>query len=85
MIEKTNFTGPVNLGNPNEIKVLDLAKAVLKLIKSKSKIILKPLPQDDPMQRCPDINQAKKELDWEPKIDLKMGLKKTIEYSKLWM
>ena len=74
------FTGPVNLGNPSEFSILELAEAVKKLTKSKSKIIFKPLPKDDPMQRKPDIALAKKKLKWEPSVPLEKGLKKTIAY-----
>jgi dTDP-glucose 4,6-dehydratase len=71
---------PVNLGNPREFTVLALAKLVLKLTKSKSKIVFRPLPQDDPKQRKPDISRAKKMLCWEPKIELEDGLKETIDW-----
>jgi len=74
------FTGPVNIGNPAEISVLELAQTVIELTGSKSKLIFKPLPQDDPRQRQPDINLAKSQLDWYPKVDLINGLKKTIAY-----
>jgi UDP-glucuronate decarboxylase len=75
------FIGPVNLGNPVEFTIKELAETILKSIpESKSKIVFRDLPQDDPKQRKPDINLAKKELDWEPKIPLEEGLKKTIEY-----
>ncbi len=80
MMEKDNFIGPVNLGNPDEFTVKELAEKVIKLTKTKSKIIYKPLPQDDPKQRKPDITLAKTELGWEPKIKLEEGLNKTIEY-----
>ena len=76
------FAGPVNLGNPIEISILELAKKVIKLTGSKSKIIFKPLPADDPKQRQPDITLAKEKLNWEPKISLEDGLIKTIEYFK---
>jgi len=82
MKTENNFTGPVNIGNPNEFTILDLAKNVIKLTNSKSKIIYKPLPEDDPMQRQPDISMAKEKLDWEPKIQLIEGLTKTIDYFK---
>ncbi|MEW6408347.1 MAG: NAD-dependent epimerase/dehydratase family protein [Patescibacteria group bacterium] len=75
-------TGPVNLGNPGEFTILELAKLVIKLTGSKSKIVYKPLPQDDPKQRRPDITLAKKVLGWKPTIPLKEGLKKTIPYFK---
>lgn len=75
--------GPVNIGNPKEFTILELADKVIKLTHSKSKIVFNPLPQDDPMQRKPDISFAKKELGgWEPKINLDEGLKITTEYFK---
>ena len=80
MNSKKSFTGPVNLGNPGEFTMLELAKKVIKLTGSKSKIVYKPLPQDDPTQRKPVIDLAKKELKWKPTISLDEGLKKTIEY-----
>lgn len=80
MDSRDAFTGPVNLGNPGEFTVLELAKKILDLTGSKSKIIYKPLPQDDPTQRKPMIELAKQELKWEPKIVLEEGLKKTIRY-----
>lgn len=75
-----DFTGPVNIGNPDEFTILELAKTVIELTNSKSKLIFLPLPEDDPLQRQPDITLAKKILKWEPKIQLKTGLNKTIEY-----
>ena len=75
-----DFIGPVNIGNPGEFTILELAQKVIDLTGSKSKIIFKPLPSDDPMQRKPDISLAKEKLNWEPKIHLEDGLKKTIEY-----
>ena len=80
MATREDFTGPVNIGNPNEFTILQLAEHVIELTNSKSKIIRMPLPPDDPTQRQPNISLAKKELDWEPKIQLKEGLLKTIEY-----
>lgn len=80
MMKKDGFVGPVNLGNPKEFTIHELAEKVIKLTGTKSKIIFKPLPQDDPTQRQPDITLAKKQLKWEPKIQLEEGLKKTIEY-----
>ena len=77
-----SFTGPVNLGNPVEIPVHELADRIIRLTGSKSKLIYLPLPDDDPKQRKPDISLAKKELGWQPVIDLETGLKKTIEYFK---
>jgi len=79
------FTGPVNLGNPSEFSILELAQMILKLTKSKSKIVFKPLPQDDPKQRQPDITLAKSRLNWEPKVPLQEGLIKTIEYFKAFL
>lgn len=75
-----DFCGPVNLGNPGEFTIRQLAEMVIEMTGSKSKIIYLPLPQDDPTQRKPDISLAKKMLDWEPAICLKDGLRKTIEY-----
>lgn len=75
-----NFIGPVNIGNPNEFSMLELAKEVVELTNSKSPLVFKPLPADDPTQRQPDISLAKKELDWEPKVQLREGLVKTINY-----
>jgi len=76
------FTGPVNLGNPNEISILDVARLIIELTGSKSEIIFKSLPADDPVQRKPDISLAKEQLGWNPKIDFKEGLEKTIHYFK---
>ncbi len=75
-----DLTGPVNLGNPAEFTILDLAEKIIKFTDSKSKIVHMPLPQDDPKQRQPNIALAIEKLDWEPKTDLEEGLKKTIEY-----
>lgn len=77
-----SFTGPVNLGNPVEITVRDLADKIIKMTGSGSRIKYLPLPEDDPKQRKPDISLAIKELDWKPVIDLESGLQKTIEYFK---
>jgi len=75
-----NVTGPVNIGNPTEFTMLELAKQIIQLTGSTSEIVYRPLPQDDPMQRRPDTSLAEKLLNWEPKIELKDGLEKTIEY-----
>ncbi|WP_319543587.1 UDP-glucuronic acid decarboxylase family protein [uncultured Pseudodesulfovibrio sp.] len=75
-----DFTGPMNLGNPGEFTILELAETVIEMTGSKSKIIFNPLPMDDPMQRRPDISLAQKATGWEPQIDLRTGLVKTIEY-----
>ena len=80
MNSRDGFTGPVNLGNPGEFTMLELAEKVISLTGSKSSIIHQPLPADDPTQRKPVIDLAKKELDWEPRIMLDEGLIKTIEY-----
>jgi UDP-glucuronate decarboxylase len=80
MASRNEFTGPVNIGNPNEFTILELAEKVIKLTGSKSEIIRMPLPPDDPTQRQPDITLAKKELDWAPVIQLEEGLVKTIDY-----
>ena len=77
-----SFIGPVNLGNPNEITVLELAEKIISLSKSKSKIIFEKLPQDDPKRRKPDISLAKEKLEWEPKILLEDGLIETIDFFK---
>ncbi len=71
---------PVNLGNPEEYKVIELAAMIIELCQSQSTLIHKPLPQDDPLQRCPDINKAQTMLDWSPTIDVQEGLKRAIEY-----
>jgi UDP-glucuronate decarboxylase len=82
MATPDTFTGPVNLGNPIEVSVGDLAKMIIKMTSSKSKLVYLPLPEDDPKQRRPDITLAKKVLDWQPVVDLETGLWKTIEYFK---
>jgi UDP-glucuronate decarboxylase len=76
------FIGPVNLGNPSERTIIDLAKNIIDKTNSKSKIIFKPLPGDDPARRKPDISLASKEINWQPKVDIDEGLLKTIEYFK---
>ncbi|MDD5045145.1 MAG: SDR family NAD-dependent epimerase/dehydratase, partial [Candidatus Omnitrophica bacterium] len=75
--------GPVNLGNPDEFTILEFAKMVTCFTRTSSKIVYKPLPQDDPRQRRPDISKAKRILKWSPKISLKDGLQKTIEWFKI--
>lgn len=82
MMHAEDFTGPVNLGNPGEFTMLELAELVLKLTGSKSKIVYRPLPSDDPTQRCPVIDLAKEKLGWQPTVKLEDGLKVTIEYFK---
>ena len=74
------FTGPVNLGNPTEFRILELAEIIIDLTDSKSNLVFNSLPEDDPQQRQPNITLAKEKLNWEPKIGLKEGLQKTIKY-----
>ncbi len=78
----SDYAGPVNIGNPSEITLMQFAEEVLALTGSKSKIVFKPLPQDDPKQRQPDITKARNILGWEPKVDRHEGLKRTLEYFK---
>jgi UDP-glucuronate decarboxylase len=85
MQSRADFTGPVNIGNPDEFTMCELAEKVLALTGSRSKIIYRPLPQDDPRQRKPDTSLAKSALQWEPKITLEDGLKETIAYFKALM
>ncbi len=80
MATDPSFTGPVNIGNPVEFQIIDLARLVLQMTGSKSELIFKPLPQDDPKQRKPDISLAQKTLGWNPKISLEQGLSRTIQY-----
>jgi UDP-glucuronate decarboxylase len=82
MMDQDEIIGPVNIGNPGEFTMLELAHAVLEQTGSKSKIVYQPLPGDDPKMRRPDITLAKKALGWEPKVNLFDGLQKTIEYFK---
>lgn len=74
------ITGPMNIGNPVEMTIRELAEAVIDLTGSKSKLVFEPLPSDDPVQRKPDIGFARRSLDWEPKIKLRDGLVQTIAY-----
>lgn len=80
MASDADFTGPVNIGNPGEFTMLELAEKVISLTGSRSKLIFKPLPSDDPKQRQPDIELAQQMLDWQPKVSLEDGLKETIAY-----
>jgi UDP-glucuronate decarboxylase len=76
-----SVVGPLNVGNPKEFTMLELAETVIKLVGSRSKLVFKPLPSDDPRQRQPDITLARRELDgWEPRVELEEGLARTIEY-----
>jgi len=80
MNNDTGFIGPVNIGNPAEFTMLELAESVLRLTRSKSRLVFQPLPDDDPRQRQPDITQAREKLRWEPRVELEEGLKRTIDY-----
>ncbi len=82
MMNQEEIVGPVNTGNPNEFTILELAEKVIEMTVSKSKIIFKDLPADDPMQRKPDNSLAREKLGWEPQIQLEEGLEKTIAYFK---
>ena len=82
MNSRDGFTGPVNIGNPGEFTIKELAEIVIKLTGSRSRLVFQPLPQDDPTQRKPDITLAQRELNWKPSIDLETGLNATIEYFK---
>jgi UDP-glucuronate decarboxylase len=77
-----NVTGPINLGNPHEFSILELAQMIIELTSSKSKIVFQPLPEDDPVQRQPDVSFARKALTWKPSVTLEEGLKETIRYFK---
>ncbi|PIW67285.1 MAG: NAD-dependent dehydratase [Candidatus Omnitrophica bacterium CG12_big_fil_rev_8_21_14_0_65_42_8] len=81
-LSQSDIHDPVNIGNPHELKIIDLAKLIIKLTKSKSKIIYNPLPEGDPKVRRPDITRAEKLLKWQPKVDLEKGLKETIDWFK---
>lgn len=74
------FTGPVNIGTPDQITVRELADLIIAMTDSPSRIVYRPLPQDDPFQRCPDISLARQALAWEPHVPLETGLQKTIAY-----
>jgi len=75
-----DVTGPINLGNPGEFTIMQLAKLVVKMTDAKSELIYEPLPEDDPLQRCPNITLAKEKLNWQPNVQLEQGLEKTITY-----
>ena len=79
-MDQEETVGPINIGNPKEFTIRQLAETVLKKVQSSSKLVEKPLPSDDPTQRKPDISKAKQILDWEPKVELEEGLEKTIPY-----
>jgi UDP-glucuronate decarboxylase len=80
MMHSKKFTGPVNIGNPNEFTILELAHKIIEMTNSRSKIVFETLPSDDPVQRQPDITLAKQKLNWQPQIPLDTGLKQTIQY-----
>ncbi|KVG67748.1 NAD-dependent dehydratase [Burkholderia ubonensis] len=85
MATPADVTGPINLGNPHEIAVSELAQIILRLTGSKSRIVFHPLPKDDPTQRCPDISLARAQLDWKPTVGLEAGLRRTIDYFRSTM
>jgi len=85
MNSNDDFRGPVNIGNPVEFTIRELAELVLKKTGSKSQLIKKPLPENDPTQRKPDIQLAREQLGWEPSIALEQGLERTIEYFDNWL
>ncbi len=80
MMETDGFTGPVNLGNPAETSIVEFARRIIRLTGSRSQLVFRPLPSDDPKQRQPDITLAKERLGWEPQVDIETGLKQTIDY-----
>ena len=80
MATPDNVHGPVNLGNPVELTIRELAEVIIEMTNSRSRLVLRPLPADDPVQRCPDITRAKDLLGWSPRVDLRAGLCRTIDY-----
>ncbi len=82
LMMRVKYHEPVNIGNPEEVKIIDFAREILEITGSNSSIVFEPLPQDDPKRRCPDITKAKQLLDWEPKVPRKEGLRKTLQYFK---
>jgi len=85
MLTPDDVTGPINLGNPGEFSMLELAESILGLVGSRSRLVFKPLPADDPRQRKPDISMARRVLDWEPTVQLREGLRETIAYFRRLM
>ena len=81
-LAESNTNDPVNIGNPHEVTIEDIARTIIKLVGSKSQIVYRPLPVDDPKQRRPDITRARTLLGWEPKVGLEEGLLKTVDYFK---
>ena len=80
VMKKDNFSGPVNLGNPHEMTILELAELVIRLTGSRSKIVFRDLPEDDPSRRRPNIDYARQEIGWTPLVDIEQGIQRTIEY-----
>lgn len=80
IMESNDIIGPVNLGNPSECTIIELAEKIIGLTKSSSQVVFKPLPEDDPVRRCPDISLMREKLNWNPEVELEEGLLKTIEY-----
>jgi UDP-glucuronate decarboxylase len=85
MATSHEVTGPFNMGNPVEFSIRELAETVLKMVGGPSKLVFKPLPQDDPKQRRPDITLARENLGWEPKVQLEQGLEKTVAYFRTFL
>ena len=82
MNSRKDLIGPINIGNPAEYQIIEIAETILKLVGGQSKVRFMPLPADDPRQRCPDISLARRELNWEPTVQLEDGLTETINYFK---
>ena len=80
MAAPETVTGPINIGNPTEFKIIELARMVIEMVGSRSRIVRRPLPENDPKQRQPDISRAQERLGWQPRVPLKEGLTKTIAY-----
>jgi UDP-glucuronate decarboxylase len=76
----SGFPGPINIGNQNEVSIISIAKRIVDMLDSKSEIVFEKLPDDDPRRRCPDISKAKTYLEWQPKVSLDEGMKRTIDY-----
>jgi UDP-glucuronate decarboxylase len=80
LMDSGRLEGPMNLGNPDEFPILEVAETIIRITKSSSRIVHEPLPQDDPVRRCPDITRARTQLGWTPEVGLEEGLKRTVEY-----
>ncbi|MBF0254470.1 MAG: SDR family NAD-dependent epimerase/dehydratase, partial [Candidatus Omnitrophica bacterium] len=85
LLWRSKYTGPFNLGNPAEYDIIELAKVIIELTGSKSRLVHEPLPVDDPKRRCPDIGRARKMLGWQPKVNLREGLKRTVDDFRIRM